>query len=112
MLGIKRITRTLVIGGALGALSFLRPAQLTWAQVGVPPAQAPAAVADQTVNSAVEPLTSGPIHEAFAEPLQYDVSKPLIVAEKPPDPINEVPPDVRPEGDNVVWIPGYWGWDD
>ena len=30
----------------------------------------------------------------------------------PPEPIEEVAPDQRPEGDNVAWIPGYWGWDD
>ena len=23
-----------------------------------------------------------------------------------------MPPDRRPEGDNVTWIPGYWAWDD
>jgi hypothetical protein len=111
MSGITKTSRTLAIDGALAALSFLWPAQLTWVQAGAPPAQAPAPV-DQITYSSVEPLTSGPIHEAFAEPPQYVVSKPLIVSEKPPDPIDEVPPDVRPEGDNVVWINGYWGWDD
>ncbi|MBI1784138.1 YXWGXW repeat-containing protein [Candidatus Sumerlaeota bacterium] len=30
----------------------------------------------------------------------------------PPEIIEEIPPDQRPEGDNVTWIPGYWGWDD
>ncbi len=111
MSDIKQTLRSLAIGGALGALSLLWPTQFAWAQAGAPPA-APQPVAEQTANNAVEPLTRGPIHEAFAEPLQYDASKPLIVAQKPPDPIDEVPPDVRPEGDNVVWIPGYWGWDD
>ena len=27
-------------------------------------------------------------------------------------PIEEVPPDMKPEGENSVWIPGYWSWDD
>ena len=31
---------------------------------------------------------------------------------KPPDPIPEEPPDQKPKGDNVQWIPGYWAWDD
>src|SRR6266567_5972461 len=106
-----RLSKVLVFGSALGALSFLWPTSLSWAQLG-PPAQAPAPVAEQTTDGAVEPLTSGPIHEAFANPQQYDSAKPLIVSQQPPELIQEVPPDVRPEGDNVIWIPGYWGWDD
>ena len=30
----------------------------------------------------------------------------------PPEAIEEVPPEQRPEGDNVAWIPGYTAWDD
>ena len=104
------LSKVLSIGSAIGALYFLWPAPMSWGQVG-PPA-APAPVADQATNDAVEPLTSGPIHEAFAQPLQYDITKPLIVSQRPPELIQEVPPDARPEGDNVIWIPGYWGWDD
>lgn len=26
--------------------------------------------------------------------------------------IEEVPPEQKPTGDNVDWIPGYWAWDD
>jgi hypothetical protein len=29
-----------------------------------------------------------------------------------PDPIEELPPDQKPEGNNVQWIPGYWAWDE
>jgi hypothetical protein len=36
----------------------------------------------------------------------------MMVPKQPPQPIEEVPPEVRPEGENVAWIPGYWGWDD
>src|SRR4029078_2257878 len=35
-----------------------------------------------------------------------------VVKKQPPDPIEELPPDQKPEGDNVQWIPGYWHWDD
>ena len=35
-----------------------------------------------------------------------------MVSQGPPAAIEEVPPDQRPEGNNVTWIPGYWGWDD
>ena len=57
-------------------------------------------------------LTRGPVHEAFAGIVSYNPEPGLIVVEVPPEPIDEVPPDVRPEGDNITWIPGYWAWDD
>src|SRR5262249_54437221 len=34
-----------------------------------------------------------------------------VVPKPPPEPIQEVPPDQKPEGENVTWIPGYWDWD-
>jgi len=57
-------------------------------------------------------LTRGPIHEAFGEPISYDPEAGIIVPKKPPEPVEEVPPDQRPIGDNVGWIPGYWSYDD
>ncbi len=30
----------------------------------------------------------------------------------PPELIDEIPPEFKPEGENVVWIPGYWWWDE
>jgi len=62
----------------------------------------------------VEPevLTRGPVHEAFAELIAGDPLPGLIVQDAPPEPIDEVPPEFRPEGDNVVWIPGYWWFDE
>ena len=35
-----------------------------------------------------------------------------MIPKEPPAAINEVPPDQKPSGDNVEWIPGYWQWDD
>jgi hypothetical protein len=35
-----------------------------------------------------------------------------IVEKEPPEVIDEVPPEERPEGDDVRWIPGYWHFDD
>ena len=35
-----------------------------------------------------------------------------VVPKEPPPPVEELPPDQRPEGTNVQWIPGYWAWDD
>ena len=53
----------------------------------------------------------GPIHEAFAEPVVFNPKPGIIAAKASPAAIEEIPPDQRPEGANVAWIPGYWGWD-
>ena len=26
--------------------------------------------------------------------------------------MDEVPPEEKPEGDNIQWTPGYWAWDE
>src|SRR5437588_12714238 len=58
-----------------------------------------------------DPQASGPIHEAFAQPLDINPQAGPVVPKQPPPPIPEVPPDQRPEGANVQWIGGYWAWD-
>ncbi len=60
----------------------------------------------------MEILTRGPVHEAFAETVMFDPTPGIIVDVEPPDLIEEILPDQRPSGDNVVWIPGYWAWDE
>jgi hypothetical protein len=60
----------------------------------------------------VEALAYGPVHEAFAEPIEFDPKEGMLVQKPPPEPIEELPPDQIPEGENVKWIPGYWAWDD
>lgn len=60
----------------------------------------------------VEVLTRGPVHEAFAETVTFDPQPGIVVPKAPPDAIEELPPDQKPEGENVAWIPGYWAWDD
>jgi len=58
----------------------------------------------------LEVQARGPIHEAFATPSAE--AKPTYgVPKKPPEPIEEMPPEEKPEG-NAVWIGGYWAWDD
>ena len=57
-------------------------------------------------------LTRGPVHEAFAGIVTFNPEPGVVVTKAPPDVIEEVPPEERPEGDNVTWIPGYWAWDD
>jgi hypothetical protein len=59
-----------------------------------------------------EVLTRGPVHEAFAETVLFNPEKGMLAPKPPPAAIEEVPPDERPEGVNVEWIPGYWSWDD
>ena len=64
------------------------------------------------VEAGVEELTRGPVHEAFAASVSYDPTPGILVRTGPPAMIEEVPPEQRLEGDNVAWIPGYWGWDE
>jgi len=49
----------------------------------------------------MEVLTRGPVHEAFAETITYDPEPGIVVPKAPPDPIEEVAPDQRPEGEVV-----------
>lgn len=56
--------------------------------------------------------TRGPLHEAFARPYATDPEPGIVIREKPPEPIEELPPEQKPEGDNVIWIPGYWAGDE
>lgn len=60
----------------------------------------------------VEVQARGPVHEAFAGPAIRGPRATPAVPKQPPEPVPEEPPNQRPEGDNVQWIPGYWGWDD
>src|SRR5439155_23084190 len=65
---------------------------------------------DPDVPRGVEVQARGPIHEAFATPTAE--AKPTYgVPKKPPAPIEEMPPEERPEGD-AVWIGGCWAWGD
>ena len=71
----------------------------------------------QAVNSRVDDqnaqvLTCGPVHEAFAGIVNYNPEPGVIVHKAPPKMIEESPPEIRPAGENINWIPGYWGWDD
>ena len=70
------------------------------------------AAAAASAEQGVQVLTRGPVHEAFAETVTFDPEPGIVVPKAPPAAIEEVPPEQRPEGANVAWIPGYWGWDD
>ena len=60
----------------------------------------------------VQVLTRGPVHEAFAETVTFDPEPGIVAPKAPPAAIEELPPDQKPEGANVAWVPGYWAWDD
>src|SRR5437763_9954978 len=60
----------------------------------------------------VEVQARGQVHEAFAEATKVRDTPGLIVSRQPPAAIDEMPPEQKPEGDHVVWIPGYWSYDD
>jgi hypothetical protein len=65
-----------------------------------------------TPQPGVDVLAKGPVHEAFARPDTEQVQPKPVIPKQPPDPVEEQPPDQKPDGDNVRWIPGYWAWDD
>ena len=58
-----------------------------------------------------EVLTRGPVHEAFAEPVNLELQAGLVAPTKPPENIVETPPTDKPAGGQFVWVPGYWSWD-
>jgi hypothetical protein len=62
------------------------------------------------VPQGIEVQARGPVHEAYASPTTEPVV-PKAVSKQPPPPIDEVPPAEKPEGE-VIWVSGYWAWDD
>lgn len=93
----------LVLSGLL-ALSVL-PSSKIWTQPG-------GGAREGEEGKNLEVLTRGPLHEAFAQPYNLNPAINPIVPKKPPNPIEEMPPDLKPEGDNVLWLPGYFAWDE
>jgi hypothetical protein len=86
--------------------------------VGIANSQPPLPPPDEQPNKkevsqpGVKVADQGPIHEAFAQPGAEVRGKEMTAPKAPPPPINEVPPETKPDGDNVKWIPGYWAWDE
>jgi hypothetical protein len=66
----------------------------------------------QDAQNGVEAQARGPIHEGYAAPVDGQPVPGRILDRQPPEPIEEVPAEQKPDGDNVQWIPGYWAWDD
>jgi len=76
------------------------------------PAAEPNPAAMPANGDDVESLLRGPLHEAFAEPIQLNPQPAPVVPKQPPQPIEELPPEAKPAEENVTWIPGYWAWDE
>ncbi|HMP03939.1 MAG TPA: hypothetical protein PKC45_15710 [Gemmatales bacterium] len=60
----------------------------------------------------VEILNRGPIHEGFGQPVHREPRQGPSISKAPPAALEELPPDQKPEGDDIVWLPGYWHYDD
>jgi hypothetical protein len=98
---------------AAGMALVVATASVIHAQQPPPPPDPQAAPdnAPPAQPEGVEVMTRGPVHEAFAEPVIRASRATPVVAQQPPAPIQEVPPDQKPDDPNAVWIPGYWAWD-
>jgi hypothetical protein len=111
--------------GTIGIVAFVSAMTINWndspsrgfslsaaAAEDAPPPPMPADDTGTATPAGAEVLAQGPVHEAFANPIDVNPQPGQIVAKRPPDPVEEIPPEQQPEGDNIVWIPGYWAWDD
>lgn len=66
----------------------------------------------QTIDSGT-PADRGVVHEAYAQVAQgAPPADNMLIPRQPPDPLAEEPPDTKPDGDGVIWIGGYWHYDD
>jgi hypothetical protein len=72
---------------------------------------APGDFSPPAVPDGVEVMTRGLVHEAFAE-VVTDPKPGLVVGKRPPEALEEVPPEFKPEEEGAIWISGYWAWDD
>lgn len=97
---LRGVAATGFLAVGLGALALVRGQQAEQAPSGDLPA----------VPKGVEVLARGPVHEAFATPTAEPQAT-KSVPKQPPKPLDELPPEEKPEG-AVVWIGGYWHWDD
>jgi hypothetical protein len=96
---------------ALLAASALAPWAALFGQQEPPAASPPPAASEPPpVPKGIEVQARGPVHEAFAS-LAAEPAPTKPVPKQPPKPLEEMPPAEKPEGD-VIWIGGYWAWDD
>ena len=104
----------LAIGAALATLAGCTSARgAAWEDYPAPPPALTAAQFTEAVpQPGIEVLTSGPVHEAFAEPVSMEQGPTLVVPYELPAPLQEAPPALEPPDARALWVPGYWAWDD
>ncbi|RMF40966.1 MAG: hypothetical protein D6753_10600 [Planctomycetota bacterium] len=113
----KRLCQTVLppswIGryGALLLATIMMNGARVYAQGDELPPPAPEEVAAE-IGADVEVFSRGPLHESYATAHTRDAIEFPIVKKKPPQPIEEIVPEYRPAGKNVLWVPGYWYYDD
>ena len=93
------------------AVLILTAGPLYAVQQPLPPDQEQIAPPPTPAQEQPEVLTSGPVHEAFAEPVNLQVQEGLVAPVQPPPNIAEAPPTESPQDGHYVWVPGYWSWD-
>jgi hypothetical protein len=103
--GRRRLALVLAGGVFLLAVVGVGLDPALWGQDAAAPPAEPAAV-----PAGVEVQARGPVHEAYAD-LTADPQPTQLIPKHPPEALQEMPPEEKPDGD-VVWIPGYWQWDD
>jgi hypothetical protein len=95
-------TRKILVAGMLTLVGTAGISSPTFAQQ---PTQQP------QQQEGIEVLARGPVHEAFAATSEQPKPTPVL-NRRPPEPVEELPPDQKPEGENVLWVPGYWHYDE
>jgi hypothetical protein len=104
-------TRALAVGALLAGAAVARPPAAR-ADDGIFDQREVAGAANLPGQEGVQPQARGPVHEAFAAPSSAAPRPGPIATKPPPEMIEEMPPETKPEGDNVQWIPGYFAWDE
>jgi hypothetical protein len=93
-------------------MTLSRPSAVTICATILLLALTPATPAQEPPEPGVHILARGPVHEAYAKPLEMNPRPGPVAPRQPPPPIPEIPPDQKPPGDNVQWVGGYWAWDE
>jgi hypothetical protein len=109
----RNVATVSVFSFAMSLLSQSASAQELLGSYSAPESQSVLDYPDRSdVPNDLNVLARGPLHEAFASAHQADPQPSALVFKTPPELIDELPPEYKPDGNNVQWISGYWAWDD
>lgn len=108
----RKLTAAWALGLVAAASTIVSPDASAQTGSQLPQAAFSTAANPEDLDAYGEELLRGPVHEAFAEQYNQDPIAGVTIDRAPPPPVNEIPPEIRPEGDNVQWLSGYWFWDD